>query len=418
MTPTNFMTNMRGRKALAWCIAALSVAMVSVGAWLAYRNNLIGLPIAVRQFVKFYLDELPAAQWAIMGALIISYKPRHANGWLMCALGFIWSAKLFAGEYAIHSYFGLPSPAPLAAMASWVVTWGWAAGFVPLCGLLFTLPTGQAVSVRWRIPMLITVLCLAGIVLVQAALFWPIRGRDILTLTGADLSALAGPMEKAFQIVTPIGLLLCAVSMLLRLRRAQAAERQQLKWLAFAVVFYVGFLALSTLLEAAGFRWITGGLSGDIVSMLLAMVIPSAIGIAIARHKLFDIDVIIRKTLQWTVVTVLLGAVYVLSVLGLQEVFKRVTGQTSEVAVALSTLALAVAFMPIRRAAQNLIDKRFYRKRYNAQQVVEAYAESIKDEVDVNVIHQKMLTVLGETLQPKKITLFLVTQAKGEGGKS
>ena len=104
------------------------------------------------------------------------------------------------------------------------------------------------------------------------------------------------------------------------------------------------------------------------------------------------------------------------SVLGLQEIFKRLTGQTSEIAVALSTLALAVAFMPIRRAAQNLIDKRFYRKRYNAQQVVEAYAESIKDEVDVNVIHQKMLTVLGETLQPKKITLFLVRQAKGEGG--
>ena len=107
-------------------------------------------------------------------------------------------------------------------------------------------------------------------------------------------------------------------------------------------------------------------------------------------------------------VTVLLGAVYVFSVLGLQELFKRVTGQTSEVVVALSTLALAAAFMPIRSAAQNLIDKRFYRKRYNAQQVVEAYAESIKDEVDVNVIHQKMLTVLGETLQPKKITLFLI----------
>ena len=201
------------------------------------------------------------------------------------------------------------------------------------------------------------------------------------------------------------------IAMLIRFRRTtDAKQHMQTKWAVFGFVLSLALMLASIVMiivsatAQAGVWFLIFVLGRSLAVGLL----PAGAFIALLRHRLFDIDVIIRKTLQWTVVTVLLGAVYVLSVLGLQELFKRVTGQTSEIAVALSTLALAAAFMPIRSAAQNLIDKRFYRKRYNAQQVVEAYAESIKDEVDVNVIHQKMLTVLGETLQPKKITLFLI----------
>ena len=202
------------------------------------------------------------------------------------------------------------------------------------------------------------------------------------------------------------------MALFLRYRGSTSQQRKQLKLAIFGIVVsycvFLGSLGVGALVAT---HWSGWNLISQMIvlqlSWLSSAVIPVVFGIAILRDKLFDIDIIIRKTLQWTLVTLLSGAVYVGTVLGLQEVFKRLTGQTSEVAVALSTLALAVAFMPIRRAAQNMIDKRFYRRRYNAEQVIEAYAASIKDEVDTAVIHQKMLAVLGDTLQPKKIVLFL-----------
>ena len=197
MTPSRAPFSIRGYQLLAWAIAVLSVLLVLSGAWMAQINNRAGLPPAVRQTVQFYLDELPGALWAVVGALILHYKPRHASGWLMCAVGLLWSAKLFAGEYAIRSYFLLPAPAPFAALASWLVSWGWFGGFVPMCALLFTLPSGRVPSRRWRIPLWIAMAVLGGFVLAMALRIWPVRGREMLTMTDAGIGALMGPLLEA-----------------------------------------------------------------------------------------------------------------------------------------------------------------------------------------------------------------------------
>ena len=210
---------------LAWIIAVLSVAMTFAAAWLAHHNNLSGMPTTVRQTVTYYLDELTSPLWAVMGALVIANKPRHANGWMLCAVGLLWSAKQFAGEYAIYSYFSLTTPAPQAAVASWVISWGWFAGFVPMIALFMTLPTGHLLSARWRIPLWIAEFGLSAICLNNAVQVWPLRGRTLFTLTESDLMAHMGPAATvAFPIVL-LGSLLLGIAVLLQIGRASCRER-------------------------------------------------------------------------------------------------------------------------------------------------------------------------------------------------
>ena len=347
----------------------------------------------------------------VIAAVILSNRPGHMTG-AMLLMG-----ALIAGLFFIcagYNEYGIETGRlwlPLLRLATLLkdVTWLGA-----ICGLALSIlyfPTGRLPSARWRwVPWLMAVSQL----LMVTVWVYASRMLTIEQVRYGDKFVTDPLYSYTNKVIYPcvlLSVLGAVVSVLFRLRRARGVERQQLKWFSLSTMLYLGVVIVellgSALIGKGPITAVAGELGFNIVQLLLTVLFLGTIVMAIVRHKAFDIDVIIRKTLQWTLVSLLLGAVYVGTVLGLQEVFKRLTGQTSEVAVALSTLALAVAFMPIRRAAQNLIDKRFYRKRYNAEQVIEAYAASIKDEVDVNVIHQKMLGVLADTLQPKKIILFL-----------
>ena len=183
-----------------------------------------------------------------------------------------------------------------------------------------------------------------------------------------------------------------------------------MKWLLFAVSLFAAAYIPSVL--TSGEMQGLGGALLNILFLAAALAIPIAIGIAILRYRLFDIDIIIRRTVTYAVVVALLLLVYFGSVILLQQLFANLTGERSEIITIVSTLAIAVLFIPLRNRVQNVIDKRFNRNKYNAQQVLQKFAVTVRDETDLDRLSAEMLNVVNETMQPKNVSLWLKKDSK------
>jgi hypothetical protein len=216
-------------------------------------------------------------------------------------------------------------------------------------------------------------------------------------------SDLFDTISGPYLILFPIWILLCAASLFLRFRRAHGVEREQIKWLFYAGVIFVLFYMPS-------FIGNTYYQSENLLNLLLPVgmsTLPIAIGIAILRYRLYDIDVIIRKTLQYALLTGLLALVYFGSVILLQSLTENLFGEQSPLVIVLSTLAIAALFNPLRTRIQDFIDRRFYRKKYNAEQSLENFAAIARDEVDMDKLTTALLAMVEETMQPEKMGLWL-----------
>jgi hypothetical protein len=272
---------------------------------------------------------------------------------------------------------------------------------MPLLFLLF--PTGRLPSKRWW-PFAALIL-LAGLVLV--GLLWRAPSAEFVPApspfhTGDRLAGWASSATSTAIFFLMVATLISAISVLVRGLRARGQERQQFKWLGLAstlivlAIFFNTELVpllpdvLDTLLEAAAFAGV-----------------PLAVGIAVLRYRLWDIDVIIRRTVLYAALTALLAAVYFVLVVGLQAVFTRLTGQDSTAAVVLSTLAIAALFTPLRRAIQGIIDRRFYRRKYDAEQVLTRFAATVRDETDLDRLTAELAAVIQETMQPDHVSVWL-----------
>jgi hypothetical protein len=207
-----------------------------------------------------------------------------------------------------------------------------------------------------------------------------------------------------FAAIMPVWVILCLAALVVRYRRAGRVERQQMKWLLLATAVFVAaylpaFLTASWEIETS--IW-------NVLWLAAMLLIPAAIGIAILRHRLFDIDVIIRKTLLYAVLTVLLALVYFGVVILLQGLFSRLAGvEDSTLAVVISTLAIAALFTPLRRRIQDAIDRRFFRKKYDAQQVLARFAQTARNETDLDALLAELTRVVDETLQPEHVSVWL-----------
>jgi hypothetical protein len=188
------------------------------------------------------------------------------------------------------------------------------------------------------------------------------------------------------------------VSMALLSEFAKADERQQLKWFAYAAGLLVVFFVANDFLFP---------LVGDLLFLVGIALLPISVGIAILRHRLFDIDVIIRRTLVYGVLTAALALVYFGSVVLLQQLFRVLTGQTSQLAIVVSTLAIAAVFNPLRRRVQEVIDRRFYRRKYDAARTLAAFSATVRDEVDLDRLTAELLRMVEETMQPEHVSLWL-----------
>jgi hypothetical protein len=336
------------------------------------------------------------------GARIVSRQPNHPIGWLLCALGCLTALGGFTSEYAIYGLLEHPGAAPGAEALAWLTSWLSSGYLALLAALLALFPTGRSLSPRWR-----WVLWLAGsgiaCALVGALWLWPLRGVALLQLPSPEPAGLPGLLYSVGSWAPVVAVLAAVASLALRFRRATGAERQQLKWLAYAGVLVV----LCFVLPDAVAKALGSQLAGDLVFAALFVPVPVAVGVAILKHHLYDIDRLINRTLVYGLLTALLGSLYAGAVLILGQLFGGVREDPPSWAVAGATLAAAALFQPARRRIQAVVDRRFNRRKYNAAKTVEAFSVRLRNEVDLDALSAELLAVVDQTMQPTRTSLWL-----------
>jgi hypothetical protein len=349
------------------------------------------------------------------GALIVARQPNQPIGWLLCAMGGFSGLSAFAAEYAVYGLITHPGVAPGAAALSWVTAWEVAVYLGLLAVLLLLFPTGRPLSSRWR--WWLWVAGIGNLLYILSTLrLWPLRGVELLRLHAPDPE---GAVPAALYTVGPyaglVAVVAAAASVLVRFRHARGAERQQIKWLLYAVLTVIfGYPLLAVAANALGSP---SEEFADASIAVLITPIPVALGLAILKYRLYDIDRIINRTLVYGSLTALLGLGYAGAVLVLGQVFGGVGGDPPSWAVAGATLAVAALFQPARRRIQAVVDRRFNRRKYDAAKTVEAFSARLREEVDLDTLSAELLAVVDQTIQPTRASLWLrpSTQASAHG---
>jgi N-terminal 7TM region of histidine kinase len=338
---------------------------------------------------------------ATVGAVLAGRRPRHPVGWLLLAFALSASAAGMAGGYAPYGLQVRPGVLPAAA---WVAMYYPATALTPLALLSLVLlltPTGSLPSPRWRWWAWLTVGAPAVLLLVMPLAPRPPDSRYQAVDNPLDLRPFDGPLllaNRALLAVTALGILVSAASLVVRFRRARGVERQQLRWLVLAAALTgVGMLA-SVILVVAGNQVLVGWVTGVCVALL-----PLAIGAAVLRYRLFDLDRIISRTLAYGLLTLLLGGGYAMVVLGLGQLL----GRDSPLVVAAATLAVAAVFQPARRRVQQVVDRRFNRRRHDAARIIEGFNDQLRQQVDLDTLTTDLLGVVDQIMQPTQAWLWL-----------
>jgi hypothetical protein len=332
-----------------------------------------------------------------IGALVAHRQPENPISWVFSATSLFWTLGFTAYEYALYAYIVYPEvPGDLAA--AWIESWFWfPAVAMPITLLLLLFPDGHPPSRRWQ-PLLWVILAALPIGTVGAALTaGPLEGIEFAELDnplGVEGAEIATVVAMA---VLGVAAILSFASLVVRLRRASGREREQLR-------FVVRAFAVCIALLLAGF--VTPNDWGWPFVVLAIAGIPIATGIAVVRHGLWDIDVIVRRTLVYGGVSALLAGLYFGIVIGLQAAFSGLT-RGNDLAIAGSTLAVAALFRPARARIQAFVDRRFYRQRYDASRTLEAFSARLRDEIDLDALGNELGQVVRDTMRPAHVSLWL-----------
>src|SRR5918998_2829121 len=386
---------------LAWSLCTLTIVLVAFVVVFAvfYRDNLRDLTFL-----------LAVVSNALVGAVLASHRPRNPVGWF-----FVFSSVSFAVSEAMFRYavYGLvidPGSLPLARAMAWPATWLWVPGvLLVLVFLPLYFPNGRLLSLRWRPVMWLAIIVSGATVVIWA--FLPGKVGDAWDITNplglAALRPAIGGLEVVMAVLFLGFILSSVVSLVVRFRRSQGQERQQMKWLTYAAATVLGLVLLTTLLEAAKSVFLSemAGLATD----LLIVGIPVGVGIAVLRYRLYDIDRIINRTLAYASLTVILVGVYFGGVTATQALFRALTGQENlpQLVVVASTLVIAALFNPLRRRIQSFIDRSFYRRKYDAAKTLQGFSMKLREETDLNALSDDLVGVVRETMQPAHVSLWL-----------
>ena len=390
----------RRTSVLAWAIVGLSAALaitgvllVAVGGAMATVGDLADGLLAIAVFLIV----------SVVGGLVASRQPRNAIGWILCAFSAFTGISTLTAGYAEVA----PADARRGAGqgAAWFSNWAYVSFFALAIFLLLYFPDGRLPSRRWRLAAWCGALGTAA----QAAgsAFDPGRLHDypkVVNPVGVDPS-LANAFGVGGIVLTVCALAAAAAAVVVRYRRSGGLARQQIKWLALAAVFavlafVVGGTVGGTESETAGNALILLGVLG----------VPVAIGVAMLRYRLYEIDRLISRTLVYGALTVILGAAYAGLVLGGQAVFSSFAGG-SNLSIAASTLVVAGLFLPVRSRVQGFVDRRFYRRRYDAQRTLETFGQRLREHVDLETLTEELGRVVRETMQPAHVALWLRKRA-------
>jgi hypothetical protein len=399
-----------GRRSLlalvvAWLIVLVYATGILLTIWLEHRLHVRDDPL-----LEDALVIAGFGAFAVVGALLVAKRPTNLIGWVMAAVALMVGLGLVGDAYAAYVMTTRGQPDTLAVVGAWAQGWYWylllslVMVYLPL---LF--PDGRLLSRRW-----LAVAVLAGIgtldMVVLGALTDTLRGTmvDYKIDNPIGIEGL-GPVEDLPVFGTLGGLLLgvgtigAVASVVVRFRRSRGIERQQIKWFLYAaalpLVFSVSVLASDFLPEIV-----------SSVALGLALVaLPAAIGVAVLRYRLYDIDVIINRSLVYGSLTATLALVYFGGVTATQTIFRELTGQEEQpqIAIVVSTLVIAALFNPLRRRIQGFIDRRFYRRKYDARKTLEAFSAKLRDETDLDALNAELVGVVRETMQPAHVSLWL-----------
>ena len=337
--------------------------------------------------------------FGLVGALIIWQRPGNALGWVLAAVGLLaaWGASA-------DTYVDQASDENLLYLVSlWISLWYW----FPLLGLtlIFTpllFPDGRPPSPRWRIVAWSAALALALVVFLAAF-------RERIEMPGISMDNPVGipgiedPEESTLGTMLlgsfVLFVVLALASVVVRYIRSGSVQRQQIKWLLLATVLsaFMVFFEEITRIE----------LDTEVLFAISIALYPAAIAVAIFRYRLYDINVIINRALVYGTLTTMLALVYVGGVVGLQFAFRTLTGGESQIAVVASTLAIAGLFVPLRRQVQSFIDRRFYRRKYDAAKTLEEFGTRLRDETDLESLSNDLVSVVRDTVQPEHVSLWL-----------
>jgi hypothetical protein len=357
--------------------------------------------------------------FAIVAALIVSRQPRNTLGWvLMVPVGLYVVAEPIA-SYIERLAPSSPEPTVPILLMVWVNNWNWLLLIFPLLLILLLFPNGRPPTPRWRW-VGVAAIAWAALFVLLAALPQQINAATTTNLVFDNpIGVLGKDTVERLVGVWIVGLLAltvaCAVALFVRYRRANETEREQIKWLLYActmflVVYVGGFVSgLGGTASLGGYIW-------GVFFGLSVIALPAAIGIAILKYRLYEIDVLVNRTLVYGSLTVTLIALYFGGIVVLQRFFVLLTGQQSTLAVVASTLLIAALFTPLRRRLQSFIDRRFYRSKYDARKTLEAFSAKLRDETNLDALRDDLVGVVRETMQPAHVSLWLRpdTAPKGE----
>jgi hypothetical protein len=387
--------------ALAWALAGLTVLTLAAGFWLAELVWSTGWELRPSNAIAVVgAIILVTVSAATVGALVASRRPRHPVGWLLLGVGLALNVSLLVQSYVKYGLLARPGSLPGARYLvgftdSTAPIWLSCAGFV----LLLT-PTGKLPSPRWRwwarIAAAAPVVVVLGSVVQPDPLAPDYRGNPLAIPALARV--LAVPAVAGVVIVL-VALLVAAASLVVRFRRARGVERQQLRWLAYAAALAAGLLLVALV---AAFVLAKDEVVFAAQALGVAL-LPLATGAAILRYRLYDLDRIISRTLAYGLLTVLLGGGYAGVVLGLGQLL----GRDSSLVVAAATLAAAAMFRPARHRIQQVVDRRFNRRKYNAAKMIQAFSTRLRDQVDLGTLSTELVAVVDQTMQPTRVSLWL-----------
>jgi PAS domain S-box-containing protein len=402
----------RATALLARCLCAVSLTLTALGLFLlVVSRSPVGVPVyAGAPVFDYWLENtVIAISFSTVGAIITPrLPPKNPIGWIFCSIGLIAGMRLFVSEYAIVTLLAEPRSVPAilpgGEVLAWISSWLWVLhiGLFVFLALLF--PDGRLPSSRWRpFAWLVGVVIVTGTVSVA---LWP------ETAAGFDLVNHPLGIEVATDTMNPVETILyalglvAAASPLVRLRRSMGVERQQLKWFAYAVAVLATSAILAYVVsESVRVVWL--GWASFMLVIASVVGLPVAVGIAILRYRLYNIDLLLNRTLVYGALTAVLAAVYFGSIVLFQALFRAFTGQESQVAVVVSTLAIAALFTPLRLRIQSFIDRRFYRRKYDARKTLEAFSAKLRIETDLDALSSELIDVIRETMQPTRVSLWL-----------
>ena len=408
----------------------LLFALARVAGWLI-------VPLYVAGTCTFFLLERSAGLWseatpvenmqgvvldvgfgafAVVGAILVAKRPTNLIGWIMASVALMVAIFNAGGVYATYVMLMRGQPDALAVFGAWTANWYW---FLMLALALIYLPLlfpdGRLPSRRW-----LPVAVLAGIAMLGFVL--PRALADTLPVNEAPEHRIdnpigiegLGPVENlpifgvflnGVLIVAFVG---AAASVVVRLRRSRGVERQQMKWFAYVTVVFVGGSILASAIgEVTGVRRLED--ISFVLSLVALVGLPIAVGVAILRYRLYEIDLIINRTLVYGSLTAMLAVVYFGGVTATQAIFRALTSQEQQpqLAIVVSTLVIAALFNPLRRRIQSFIDRRFYRRKYDAAKTLEAFSAKLRDETDLDALSDDLTRVVRETMQPAHVSLWM-----------